>query len=743
MEKIKATVISFIFYNQDNGYAVISMRLNKEDLSIISFKRATSRFTAVFKNGIPAKFLADTELELTGKWVDNPKFGEQFEVISFEEILPSTENGIVAYLSSGLFKGIGPKMAKKIYLEFGNATMDIIENSPDKLRDIKGLSNKVVDNLIEKWGENKAYSNTVAFFSQFGISLLMITKLYKLYGGESISIIKENPYILIKDLDGVGFKKADDIAMKLGVDKTDSNRINSCLDYVLSIASEDGHTFLLKKQLIDDATALLDIPEENVQEGLREQIEKEHFAVIGNDKIFLYSMYVAEKKIAEKVSLISKNGVKFDKELVNFGIEDIEDELNIKYNENQRRAIETAINSNVMILTGGPGTGKTTALMGIILSLQKLGLSISAAAPTGRAAKRMEEVTGLHARTIHRLLEYMPGVGFTRNEKMPLNYDVYIVDEFSMVNAVLMHNLLKAIKENSKLILVGDENQLPAIGPGNILHDMIASNTIPVITLNEIFRQAQGSKIIMNAHNIINNKPIIINNKDKDTDFFFIKETNPEEVERLVVDLVTNRLPKAYGLQPTEIQVLTPRRKDSICSANNLNKILQSEINKNTECISRGDCEFRKGDKIMQIKNNYDKETFNGDMGYISEIDAENKRLTADFIDVKASYNFSDLDELSLAYATTIHKSQGSEYPIVVIPMLFAFNIMLKRNLIYTAITRAKKLCVIVGDVRALYKAINDNSYVQRNTYLCAWLNEFFNIDANGELSRQPIIPEK
>jgi len=709
--QIICTITGIIYTNANNGYSVLSAK-NKENNEI---------FTLVIKYGMIDPKIG-FNLIVEGEWMKNSKYGEQFTASSYQELVPTTEEGIIAYLSCGIFKGIGEKNAQKIVNVFGADTINIIDNNPERLYEVKGLGDKKVQALIAGWSDHKYIKDIVCFFSPFGLTTNMIMKIYKKYGNDAIDIVSENPYCIAKDIDGIGFRRADDIAMKLGVDKDSPNRISSCVNYVLTEANDEGHTFLYLGTLISKANDYLEINSELIGDIIQEMLEEEELKTVGGKEIFSKYMFEAEKSVASKLVALY-NFKPYVSSMFPISIEEIEKAIGIEYNDKQKQAITTSINSNIMVLTGGPGTGKTTALLGIIQALISQNLSIAAAAPTGRAAKRMTEVTKIPATTIHRLLEYNPQMGYMKNEQNPLYQDVVIIDEVSMVNIPLMYNLLKAVKPSTKLILVGDENQLPSIGAGNILHDIIASEKIPVITLKEIFRQAEGSRIITNSHNIINNIPIVINNQEENTDFFFIKQENPDDVERVIDNLVTNRLPKKYGVPPTEIQVLSPRRKDVKCCANNLNKVLQASINKSYKSITYGDNIFKEGDKVMQIKNNYDKEVFNGDVGFIQEIDEENKIIVVRYDDnFVVSYENTEFDEIILAYASTIHKSQGSEYPIVIIPIMNSFSIMLKRNLIYTGITRAKNICIIIGERKALARAINDDSYDKRNTMLQDWL---------------------
>ncbi len=708
MTEIQGTINNIIYKNEESGYAVLG----------VTEKENGHTITVVFNNCIlPLKKGVCFRAE--GEWVSS-KYGRQFAVSSYKEVLPSTTNGIIAYLSCGLFKGIGEKFAKKLVDAFGEKTIEVLENEPKRALEIKGVGEKKLLALSNGLKDHKFIQNIIEFFSAYEISLAMVLKIYKRYGEASIDYVKENPYRLCYEIDGFGFKKADEIALKLGVELTSEDRIQACVDYILAQEGENGHTFLIKGALARLSAELLEIPPEHIL-GSIDNLSDQGKVVLLGDCVFSKSLYFAERNVFNKIMRLLKMSRSVEE---NVSIEKIEEEVHVEYNEKQKEAIRCALSKNLMILTGGPGTGKTTVLLGLIHYLRKSGFTIACAAPTGMAAKRMSNVTNMNAKTIHRLLEYKPNEGFTRNEAFPLPHDVVIIDEFSMVNIYLMSSLIDAIKPTSKVILVGDENQLPAIGPGNVLHDMLESGIVPTVTLTEIFRQAEGSHIILNSHNIINNLPLVINNSDKNNDFFFVNEEDPDRVSEYIKDLVLFRLPKNFGIKPRDIQVLSPRRRNAGCCANELSYMLQDAINPHGAALPYGQHEFRVGDKVMQIKNNYDNDVFNGDVGIVVGVNPDDRTMDVNYDGSVVTYDGSTLDQVILAYASTVHKSQGSEYPIVIIPLLSSFTIMLKRNLIYTAITRAKDLCIIIGDRRALYRAISDTSYDRRNTMLKTWLKE-------------------
>ena len=703
MEGIAFTIKNIRYHNDDNGYTVMDAA---DDAT-------GSVFTAVCNNMfLPSK---GQKFVAAGDWV-NGRYGKEFRISTYKEEELKTRSAIAEYLSSGLFKGIGPALAKKIVDHFGEDTIEIIENNPERLSEIKGLSKNKIETLTTVWKEKKCISDIMIFFKEYGLTTNLILKIYKQYGCGAINIISNNPYVMIDDIEYIGFKKADEIAMKMGFAIDDNRRIYAGVKFVLNASTEDGHTFLYFNELVTKACDMLTVNESIVKAAVHILINDGELVDI-NNKIFLLPFYMAENSIAHKLMEINnhKNNTLYN---VNKTIEDVEVENGFKYNNLQREAIRMALSSNLMILTGGPGTGKTTALKGIIQMFKSMNLSIGAAAPTGKASKRMSEVTGLNAKTIHRLLDYNPYYGYGYNEENPLPYDVIIIDEMSMVNVLLMNVLLKAISPSTKLILVGDVDQLPSIGAGNVLSDCIESNLIPTIRLTEIFRQEEDSEIILKAHAINNGKQIVINNSKPNNNFFVINRCDNDSISNEIISLVTERLPKKYNVAPTDIQVLSPMRKYTSVGVDELNNKLQELLNNNIDGITVGKTVFKLGDKVMQTKNNYDKEVFNGDVGFITDINLSEKTITVDYDDNVVLYDKTDMDELVLAYVSTIHKSQGSEYPIVIIPITKSHYNMLQRNLIYTGITRSKEICILVGQPDMLSYAIGNTKYSVRNTYL-------------------------
>lgn len=649
-----------------------------------------------------------------GEWKVDKRYGQQFQCESWEEVMPATVYGIEKYLGSGLVKGIGPKFARLIVERFGTETIDIIETDIKRLYEVAGIGKKRVERIRESWEKQKDIKNVMIFLQGFGVSTAYAAKIYRQYGKESIEKVNDNPYRLADDIWGIGFKTADSIASKMGYGKNDLRRCRSGILYTLNQLADEGHCYAEEEQLVAVARQLLEAEETSIREAIRGMIEAEEL-VLEDEAIYLPPFYYAECGVAHRLTALAKAS---DDQLfkADFDLERLQRETGIEYDEVQAQAIRQAIDSKVLVLTGGPGTGKTTTTRAMIAAFQSAGLKILLAAPTGRAAKRMSEATGMEAKTLHRLLEYNPKDGYKRNGERPLEGDVLIVDECSMIDIILMNNLTKALPVSMRLVLVGDVDQLPSVGAGNVLRDIIESGTIPVVRLTRIFRQAQSSRIVMSAHAINQGRfPDISNGKT--TDFFFIRMDDPEQVVQQIVDLVQRRLPAAYGESSVNIQVLTPMQR-GVVGAANLNMTLQQALNKATSSLNRGGYSFKQGDRVMQLRNNYDKEVYNGDMGRILSVDMEERTLLVDFEGRSVEYEASELDELTLAYATTIHKSQGSEYPIVVMPVLMTHFVMLQRNLIYTGITRAKKICVLIGQTKALAYAIRNMQVLQRNTKL-------------------------
>lgn len=706
MDYLRCVVERITYQNAENGYTVLKCAAkNYKDLVTVVGTMPDTHVGSV--------------LSLEGMWKMDSRYGRQFSVEKFEETLPATVYGIEKYLGSGLIKGVGPKFAKRIVAKFGKDTLDIIEENPDALIEVEGIGKVRVERIKHSWQEQKEIKNIMLFLQSHEVSTSHATKIFKTYGNKSIQIVQENPYRLADDIWGIGFKTADQIAEKLGFEKDRFIRLRSGILYALNKLSEDGHCFAVREQLIQKAKELLEIDIPELEITLDEMMRTGD-VIRYEEAIYLPPFYYSETGCAKRLLQLmeEKKKTEIDTEKI---VQTVIQNSEIFYDEIQTEAIRTAVISKVMILTGGPGTGKTTTTMGMICALKRMGYHILLAAPTGRAAKRMSETTGMEAKTIHRLLEYKMPDGYQRNEEHPLDGDVLILDECSMVDIILMYNLLKAIPPKMSLILVGDTDQLPSVGAGNVLKDLIASGIIPVIRLTRIFRQAQGSRIIMNAHRI-NRGEAIDTRGGKDADFFFAQKETNEEVVDTLVRYCTKNLPNYYHADAfRDIQVLTPMQR-GICGAANLNQLLQEAMNPCSLFLRRGGTQYRLGDKVMQIRNNYDKEVFNGDIGTVSKVDMEEQELAVCYDGRDVTYDISELDELTLAYAVTIHKSQGSEYPIVVMPFTMNHFIMLQRNLLYTGVTRAKKILVLIGEKKAVYYAIRNEKTTSRNTKLAEYL---------------------
>ena len=703
--KLRCVVEHITYQNPENGWSVMKVKVKGYDNPV-------TLVGSLLEVPVGSVLLVD------GEWKVNQQYGNQFVAQSWEEVMPATIYGIEKYLGSGLVKGIGPVFAKAIVNKFGLDTINVIENDIDRLKEVPNLGKKRIDKIRESWEKQKDIKNVMVFLQGYGVSTAYAAKIYRHYGKESITKVKDNPCRLADDIWGIGFKTADGIASKMGYEKNDPRRCRSGLLYTLNQLAEDGHVYAGPEQLVATARELLEAEEEPIRQALSDMITDKDL-IQDNEAVYLPPFYYAEQGSAKRLTeLLASDQPQIAAEPeTEYGNRSAD----IVYDDVQLEAIRRALETKVMVLTGGPGTGKTTTTKGIIEAFKARGKKILLAAPTGRAAKRMSEATSMEAKTIHRLLEYNPKDGYKINDENPLDGDVLIVDECSMIDQILLYNLLKAVPPTMNLILVGDIDQLPSVGAGNVLRDIIDSNRIPVVRLSRIFRQAQSSRIVMNAHAInAGHFPNISNGRD--TDFFFIKAEDAEAMPEMIVSLVRDRLSRAYNLPANEVQVLTPMQRGTV-GASNLNILLQQRLNPIGASLSRSGYIYRQGDKVMQIRNNYDKSVFNGDIGFISSVDVNEKRLTVTFDGKPVEYEQSELDELTLAYAITIHKSQGSEFPIVVMPVTMKHFVMLQRNLIYTGITRAKRICVLVGTTKALAYAIRNQTVSKRNTRLKERLN--------------------
>ncbi|HDO9659111.1 TPA: ATP-dependent RecD-like DNA helicase [Clostridioides difficile] len=731
MEKLEGMISEIVFKNEDNGYTIAHLVNENDEIVVV---------------GCMPTLAIGESIEVEGKWVNHKIYGTQFEVNSFMPVTPSSLEGIYVYLSSGMIHGIGEKMVKRIIDKFGVDTLEVIQNSPEKLQEVEGIGSKKVKQIVKSYEEDRELRNIIIQLSPFGITPNYCLKIYKKYKSSAIEVINKNPYQLAEDIRGIGFKVADSIANKIGIDKNSKDRICQGILYTLNKSLSNGHTYLPEHVLIQDSEKLLELNGEIIKECVMMLVynQKIHVEKVNNENlIYLMPYYLAENGVCSQIVKLSQYEFEDLKIDIDNEINVLEEDKKIKLAEKQILAVKESVNSGVLIITGGPGTGKTTTINAIIDIFENNGKSVTLAAPTGRAAKRMSETSNKEAKTIHRLLEMGfstdDDLTFFKDEEDPINSDVIIVDEVSMVDIILMYNLLRAIKLGTRVILVGDSDQLPSVGAGNVLKDMINSNIINVVKLNEIFRQAQESMIIVNAHKINNGEPLYLNTKGKD--FFFIRKSTNEEILNEIIGLVNERLPKFYKVDKLkDIQVLSSMRKGEL-GVTNLNIELQKYLNKKEkfkveESFSKR--LFRVGDKVMQVKNNYTKKwetedqkesgegIYNGDIGYVYHIDKDKKTIYILFDQTKiVSYLYDELDEIDHSFCTTIHKSQGSEFPVVVLPIAWAPPMLLSRNLLYTAVTRAKKLVVLVGDVKYLEYMIKNNRVNQRYSNLGYKLNKF------------------
>ncbi|QNB45638.1 ATP-dependent RecD-like DNA helicase [Thermanaerosceptrum fracticalcis] len=704
MEYLSGVVERITYENEENGFSVIKIKSKGfSDLVTVVGNLAVVNIGSIVR--------------LKGEWKVDSKYGRQFVAQDYRETMPATIAGIEKYLGSGLIKGIGPVYAKRIVNHFKEDTLRILEEEGDRLIEVEGIGHKRLKMIKKAWQEQKEIKNVMLFLQNNGVSTAYAVKIYKTYGNESIDIVKANPYRLADDIWGIGFKTADKIAQQLGFERNSFERCRSGIIYVLNELANEGHCYATREQLLNEAEKMLELEKPLIGETLERMIAEKTVIADEDNVIFLPPFYHSEVGATKRIKEILAVKSPYQRLDVQDVIEAVEREEGILYDEVQKEAIRTAAAAKFMVLTGGPGTGKTTTTLAVIKVFERLGARVLLAAPTGRAAKRMAEATGMEAKTIHRLLEYKPPEGYKKNAENPLECDVLIIDETSMVDIILMYNLLKAVADKTIVILVGDVDQLPSVGPGNVLKDIIDSGIVNVVRLTKIFRQAQGSAIITNAHKI-NRGEFPQLKGGKNSDFFFIEEEDPAKVVQIIRGLCAKRLPAYYKVDPIkDIQVLCPMQRGET-GAHNLNMVLQDALNKSEFSIRYGGTVFKLGDKVMQIKNNYDKNVFNGDIGNITHIDQEERRLVINFDGDFVEYDATELDQVVLAYATTVHKSQGSEYKIVVAPFTIQHYMMLKRNLLYTCITRAKKLMILVGTKKAVGMAVSNNKSIRRNTKL-------------------------
>ncbi len=743
MDEVQGMINEVVFRNEVNGYSVIEICDEGEETTVVGY--------------FPYLNIGET-IRVAGAWVEHPDYGKQFKMEAYHVVTPATLNGIERYLCSGLIPGIGPATAKKLVERFGLDTLDIIQYNPQKLTEIEGIGDKKAQKIYDAFIEQRELKDIMLFLEGYKISPAYAVRIYKTYGADTIKVIRENPYNLAEDVFGIGFKMADRIALTMGIPLDSEYRIASGTRYVLNQFHNNGHSYVPQKLLIKTSAELLNVREEVIENILISLFIDRKIVVEDLDDVkavYSIAFHKAEVGIVRRLLTLAQfpiSTVQFD---IDNEIRKLEAEDGIALAANQREAVQQAATKGLLVITGGPGTGKTTTIKTIIRLFERMGLDVLLCAPTGRAAKRMQEAAGRDSRTIHRLLEY--GFGdkdedmiFQKNEDSPLEADAIIVDEVSMVDILLMNSLLKAICEGTRLILVGDVDQLPSVGPGCVLKDIIDSKAVSVVRLDEIFRQAQESMIVINAHRINKGEPPILNIKDKD--FFFIREENQAEILEKIKALCKERLPKYSGYNSHEgIQILSPMKK-GICGVINLNTELQKVLNpphfSKTERQFR-DVIFRQGDKVMQIRNNYKMKwqslsdpdyegegVFNGDMGIISKVDNEEQTIEVIYDGERVvKYEGSDLDELELSYAVTVHKSQGSEFPVLVMPVTSGPPMLLTRNLLYTALTRAKQMVVLVGQERCIYSMVKNNYVTRRYSGLEYRLQRLGNLNEHNEAS--------
>lgn len=697
---VEGTVERIVFENNETGFIVARMQ----------------------QNGVPGlvtfvgKALAVSPGEtvrLWGRWIDDRKFGRQLRVERYETVRPATAEAIEKYLGSGLIDGIGPHFAKKLVAAFGVDTLRVIDEEPEKLLNVSGIGRKRAHQIREAWSAQRAIQSIMLFLQGHGVPMSHAARIYKQYGDAAVSVLREDPYRLAEEVTGISFKSADAIATKVGIAKNSPQRIAAGVMHILREATQDGHCFLDEQEVIEQASELLGAASPEIAAQL-DVMESRKQMVRERGAIFRPGLFNAETGCCGWLKRIMSVPTEYVPIDVERAIAWVERTQGIVLSEEQRHAIRIAIASKVMVLTGGPGTGKTTLLNGLFAILGKKNLSLLLAAPTGRGAKRMSDATGREARTIHRLLEWSPkSGGFLRHEGNPLSADLVVLDECSMIDIYLMHSLLRALPPQCRLLLVGDFDQLPSVGPGNVLMDIIASETVPVVRLKTVFRQAAESGIITNAHRINTGEYPRFN----DRDFFFIERTDPQRALDTIVEVVASRLPKRFQLDPIrDIQVLAPMHRGA-AGVVKLNEALREVLNPKMDRI--GQRTFGLQDKVMQTRNNYELDVFNGDIGVIKQVLEKTREVVVEMDDRQVLYSFDNLDELTLAYASTVHKAQGSEYPAVVLPMLAEHYMMLQRNVLYTALTRAGRLVVIVGDPKAIGRAVHNVRSTRRNTRLC------------------------
>ncbi|MGE5261276.1 MAG: ATP-dependent RecD-like DNA helicase [Actinomycetota bacterium] len=702
------------YHNEENGFCVLrtKVRGQREFVTVVGHAAAVS---------------AGEWITASGEWVNDRVHGQQFKAQFLRTSPPTSTEGIEKYLSSGMIRGVGPVYAKKLVRAFGDKVFDVIEGTPDRLREVDGIGRVRAANILTAWAEQKAVREIMVFLHSHGVGTARAVRIFKTYGADAVQVMSENPYRLARDIRGIGFKTADAIAMKLGIEKTSTVRVRAGISYALGEAMNEGHCGLPTDELVPLSEMLLEVPGELVRTAL--ELELREGTVIADAVgetpcIFLAGLHRAERTIGERLVQLVNGALPWSRIEPEKALPWVEERIGLKLAPSQCAAVRLALASKVLVITGGPGVGKTTIVKAILRILSAKGMKLLLSAPTGRAAKRMSEAAGFQAKTIHRLLEVDPkSGGFKRGEDNPLDCGLLVVDEASMVDVMLMQALLKAVPNEAALLVVGDIDQLPSVGPGQVLGDVITSGAVPVVRLTEVFRQAARSRIITSAHRINQGSMPDLGASGDESDFYFVQAEEPETTVSRIIELVKTRIPRRFGLDPIrDIQVLCPMNRGGV-GARSLNIELQAALNPAGERkVERFGWTFARSDKVMQIENDYDKEVYNGDIGYIEHVDPESGEIVVRFDGRPVTFEFGELDALVPAYAVTIHKSQGSEYPAVIIPIMTQHYAMLQRNLLYTGVTRGKRLVVLVGQKKAVAIAVRNGSGRRRWSKLSEWL---------------------